>query len=70
MKYESNQTYLWVLLYIKTHCVILTAIYQNIGHMNWLPVRGNKCFICTDLLALSCVLQVATREGSFVRGTR
>ena len=42
MKYESNQTYLWVLLYIKTHCVILTAIYQNIGHMNWLPVRGNK----------------------------
>ena len=35
----------------KTHCVILTAIYQNIGHMNWPPVRGNKWFFCTDLLA-------------------
>ena len=37
----------------KTHCVIITAFYPNIGHMYWPPVRGNKWFFCTDLLAAS-----------------
>ena len=37
----------------KTLRVILIAIYHNIGHRNWPPVRGKKCVFCTDLLAAS-----------------
>ena len=55
---------------IQTDCVNLAAISQNIGHMNWPPVRGNRWFFCTDLLAADRVLRVAAREGPFVRGTR
>ena len=53
----------------KTHCVILTAFFPNIGHMYWPPVRGNKWFFCTDLLAVGRVSRVAAREGPFVRET-